>query len=194
MPSRVVSNPVTGEETVIEMTPEEVSAHAVSSRGSVQWSNDEAFRKRTQSVGITPTEIYRVELLQLTGYSINVTVMGVDNGNGAIKKQTGDYTLERLNAAPILIGETLSTPHQSAAASTWKIDRSFVTENGKTYGVITVTGAAGRTIDWLVKGTMFYFTPQVVEPPVTYLGNPPPIEVDREVPPDPADFPIGEPE
>ena len=194
----------------IEVTQAELTQMTTVDPGPIQWTDDQAFRKKTSTVGTTPTEIYRVELLQLTGYSINVTVIGVDRNGGAVKKVTGDFTIKRLNAAPILVGETINPPHQDTAAGTWKIDRSFVTDNGKHYGVIWVVGAATRTIDWLVKGEMFRFTPSGAETvTVPPLPNPPPVlepEPRTEIPdmpPEPVEpepeqppevvFPIGEP-
>lgn len=178
----------------IDISQEEYNA-IMSTANPIHWSEDARFQKRTTSVGITPTEIYRVPLMQLTGYSITVTVIGVDRGNGNIKKVSGDYTIKRLNAAPILVGESIPISHQDTAAATWKIDRSFLAENGTTYGVISVIGAAGRTIDWVVRGMMFRFSPNIPELVAGPVPDPPPPkEPEVNLPPDLSDFPIGEPE
>lgn len=129
----------------------------------IHWLEDASFKLRVESIGATPKEVFRFEIMQLTGYSINVTVIGVDRDNGVLKKVSGDFTIKRLSVGPILVGETINPPHQDTVAGTWKIDRTFVTENSKTYGVIWVVGAAGRTIDWLVRGNMLRFSPSVPE-------------------------------
>jgi hypothetical protein len=106
MPFRVVSDVSTGISTTVEITDAEQAKQDVLIRGEIQWSNEEIFRRKITSIGVAPTEIYRVSLVQLTGYSIYVTVIGVDRGNGNVKKQTGDFTLKRLNAGPLLVGQT----------------------------------------------------------------------------------------
>jgi hypothetical protein len=195
MPFRVVSDVSTGISTTVEITDAEQAKQDVLIRGEIQWSNEEIFRRKITSIGVAPTEIYRVSLVQLTGYSIYVTVIGVDRGNGNVKKQTGDFTLKRLNAGPLLVGQTLNLPHQDAGAAAWVISPTFDVSKGKNDGVISVVGAAGRTIDWFVSGTMVRFTPAIGisehQPTVPEL---PPTEVIREIPPDLSDFPIGETE
>lgn len=114
---------------------------------------------RVTTTNATPAELWRLPLAQLTGYDLSATIMGVDNGNGAVKKLVTSQTVKRLNAAPLNVGAaTVVANHADAAASAWAVAVSFAGNDL----VVTVTGAAGRTIDWHVSGTMTTFTPSGV--------------------------------
>lgn len=128
--------------------------------GEVRWMIEEEFQGKAVSVGTTPVEVFRLEILQLTVYSVYVMVMAVDRGNGNVKKASTDVTLKRLNAGPLLVGRTDGTVHQDTNAASWTITPSFDTTNGKNDAVITVTGAASRTIDWFVTGSYIRFSPR----------------------------------
>lgn len=104
----------------------------------------------------TPTEVYRLALLPLTGYTGTVVLIGVDTGNGAVRVIRASFAVKRLNAGALSVGTpVVIASHADAAASTWQIAASVSGDDA----LVTVTGAAGRTIDWSLSGEMTSFTP-----------------------------------
>ncbi len=106
----------------------------------------------------TPTPIWSLTLAQRTGYAGQATVIGVDSGNGTVKVTNVTFAMKRLNAAPVGVGNppmvTVSR-HDDPAATAWNVQPSIVGNDV----VVTVTGAAGRPIDWSIHGSMMSFTP-----------------------------------
>lgn len=111
-------------------------------------------RIRTKSAA--STELYRATLAPLTGYRAALTLIAVDAGNGAVRTIEARITAKRLNAGAALVGSvTVVADQQDAGTATWVITPSVV---GNDF-VISVAGAAGRTIDWLLSGHVTSFTP-----------------------------------
>jgi hypothetical protein len=111
---------------------------------------------RIRTTDATPTEVYRRTLAQLTGYATVAALIGVDAGNGAVRVIRASIVAKRLGGAAILVGApVVIASHADAAASTWAIT---ATVSGNDF-IITVTGAAGRTVDWALSGTVRSFTP-----------------------------------
>jgi len=104
-----------------------------------------------------PTELYRMTLPALTGVSCDLVLIGVDTGNGACRILRASFAAKRLNAGAVGIPQAQITyaNHQDTAASSWAITPSTAGNDL----VLSVTGAAGRTIDWSLSGAITTFTP-----------------------------------
>lgn len=111
---------------------------------------------RVRTTDATITELLRKTLAPLTGYVARFELIAVDAGNGAVKVIFATVAAKRLGAGALMIGApvVLST-HADAAASAWTVSASA---SGDDF-VISVTGAAGRTIDWLIYGHVTSFAP-----------------------------------
>lgn len=111
---------------------------------------------RIRTTNAASTELYRATLAPLTGYRAALTLIAVDAGNGAVRTIEARITAKRLNAGAAFVGSvTVVADQQDAGTATWVITPSVV---GNDF-VISVAGAAGRTIDWLLSGHVTSFTP-----------------------------------
>lgn len=109
-----------------------------------------------RTTNASAAELYRLPMEQLTGYDLDLTLIGVDLGNGAMRKIKASITIKRLTGSPLQVGTTTQTvSHADTGTTGWAIVPSFSGNDG----VISVTGAVGRTIDWKLYGTMVRFTP-----------------------------------
>jgi hypothetical protein len=126
------------------------------------FSEAQNLQAKVRTTDATATQLARWTLSTLTGYDVELRLLAVDSANGVIKKIVADLTLERLNAGALLIGQTVLASHQSTGApattsgvANWAVSASI---SGNDV-VITVTGAAGRTVDWLVNGRYATYVP-----------------------------------
>lgn len=107
----------------------------------------------------TPLEVFRFPCDQKRLYHASLTISGVDAGNYASKILEGRFTWKRNTAAAILVGTTtVSDIHDAAAAP--------LAPNVAAQGtdiVFTVTGAAGRTVDWILVGSVQLYAPSGLE-------------------------------
>lgn len=123
---------------------------------------DIAIERRIRTTTATPAEVWRTTLATNTGYAANLALLGVDAGNGVIKRIHAEIVAKRLSAASMVGSPVIVASHQdtgtAATASNvanWAITATI---SGNDF-VITVTGAAGRTVDWLLRGTVASFAP-----------------------------------
>lgn len=120
------------------------------------YSGAAAIAARKRSTNAKPTELYRATLASLTGYRASLTLIAVDAGNGAVRTIEARVTAKRLNAGAVLVGSpVVVSDQQDSGTATWGIAASV---SGNDF-IITVTGAAGRNIDWLLDGQVVSFTP-----------------------------------
>lgn len=111
---------------------------------------------RLRTTNATPAELYRATLAQRTGYRASLTLVAVDAGNGAVRTIEARITAKRLGGGALLVGApTVVSDHQDSGTAGWGIAASVA---GNDF-VVTVTGAAGRNIDWLLAGSVVSFTP-----------------------------------
>jgi hypothetical protein len=128
----------------------------VASPPPLVYSGDFAVTGRVRTTNATPTEIYRLSLAQLTGYWVDVKILGVDAGNGAVRAMHVEAIVKRLGNGALAIGNVgMPLDVADVAASTWTVSRAVAGNDV----IVTVTGAAGRTIDWQITGTVRSFTP-----------------------------------
>lgn len=112
--------------------------------------------QRLRTTTATPAEIARWTLATLTGYRVALELLAVDAGSGALRFIAASIVAKRLGNGAALVGAPVVVAnHQDAAASTWAIVAA-VSGNDV---VITVAGAAGRSIDWQLTGRVLSFTP-----------------------------------
>lgn len=122
----------------------------------VTYSGSRQLAARLRTTNATPTELYRATLAPLTAYVALLDLVAVDAGNGALRAIRASVAAKRLGNGALLIGApVVIANHQDAAASGWAVNAAA---DGNDF-VITVTGAAGRTIDWLLSGEFSSFTP-----------------------------------
>jgi hypothetical protein len=116
-----------------------------------------------QTVGTAPAELLRFPLATLTVYGAHVEVYGIDSGNGVTWRLVFESTFRRLSNGPSAVGSrTDLVSHQNtsgaattAGVATWTIATSFDGNDA----VITVAGAAGRTVDWFAFAQVRRFRP-----------------------------------
>lgn len=113
-------------------------------------------KARVRTTNATPTEVYRVTLTPLTLYDADLKLTGVDAGSGAARRIRAAVVAKRLANGALLVGAPQVIADQfDAAAAAWAITAAA---SGTDF-VVTVTGASGRTIDWLLSGDVASFTP-----------------------------------
>lgn len=105
----------------------------------------------------TPVELYRLACAPRHIYQSTLTLIGVDRGNFATKMLEGRFGHQRLAGNALQVGAivVLSDIHNPAAAA-WA-------PNALPQGadvVFTVQGAAGRTIDWQMAGSIVVYAPE----------------------------------
>ena len=112
--------------------------------------------QRIRTTNATPAELWRATLAQRTGYRATLTLIAVDAGNGAVRTIEARVTAKRLTGGALLVGTpTVLSDQQDSGTSAWAITAAV---SGNDF-VVTVTGAAGRNIDWQIAGDVVSFTP-----------------------------------
>jgi hypothetical protein len=110
----------------------------------------------TRTTDATPREVFRFPCEQKHLYQASLTVSGVDAVSGASKIMEGRFTWKRPGAVAVVVGLTVVSDIHDAAAASWAPNYAAV----GTDVVFTVTGAAGRTVDWLLQGTVGAYAPE----------------------------------
>ena len=111
---------------------------------------------RLRTANATPAELWRATLAQRTGYRASLTLIAVDAGNGAVRTIEARITAKRLANGALLVGQpVVVADQQDSGTAAWAITANV----SGTDVVVTVTGAAGRNIDWLLSGAVVSFTP-----------------------------------
>lgn len=115
-----------------------------------------AIDQRLRTTNATPAELWRAALAQRTGYRASLTLIAVDAGNGAVRTIEARVTAKRLTGSALLVGTpVVVSDQQDSGTSAWAITAAV---SGNDF-VVTVTGAAGRNIDWQLAGDVVSFTP-----------------------------------
>jgi hypothetical protein len=111
---------------------------------------------QVRTTNATPLEVFRFACSPKHIYRANLRISGVDAGNGACKVMEGRFVWKCLTTTAIVVGiEVVSDIHDTAAAS-WA--PNCVASGADV--VFTVTGVAGRNIDWLLVGEVGRFAPE----------------------------------
>jgi ribosomal protein L35AE/L33A len=108
---------------------------------------------RTTSASVL--EVFRFACDVKHVYQSTLTISGVDAANGATKIMEGRFGWKRWAAGAVVMGVTVVSDIHDAAAAAWA--PNFHVETNEV--VFTVQGAAGRTIDWLLVGSVDAYAP-----------------------------------
>lgn len=122
----------------------------------IRYGGEQRLESRVTTTGTTPAELFRATLATLTAYSALVHLVGVDNGNGAVRVIRATVVAKRLQNGALLVGTpAVLANHADTGATSWTIAASVA---GNDF-VITVTGASGRTVDWFCRLEVDSFAP-----------------------------------
>jgi hypothetical protein len=117
---------------------------------------------RVRTPDATLTEIIRIPLAPLSGYAATLQLIAVDAGNGVIWRYHADVTCKRLSAGAIVEGIDTITNRRTGGAPAATSNVAAWTATAVASGndvVISVQGAAGRSVDWYLSGLVIQFTP-----------------------------------
>lgn len=111
---------------------------------------------QVRTTNATATQVYRATLATNRGYAGSFVLIGVDAGSGAVKVIRASIAAKRLGAGALLVGApVLFAAHNDTAAAGWTAGASV---SGNDF-IVTVTGQAGRSIDWNLTGEIVQFAP-----------------------------------
>lgn len=110
---------------------------------------------QVRTTDAVPLEVFRFPCAVKHLYQADLTISGVDATSFASKIMEGRFTWKRPGAAAVVVGLTVVSDIHDAAAASWL--PNYAAQG--TDVVFTVQGAAGRTIDWLLTGTVGAFAP-----------------------------------
>jgi hypothetical protein len=100
-------------------------------------------------------EVFRFPCQQRSLYEAVLVIKGIDAGNFAVKRMNGEFLWKRITANAILSGLTVVSDIHDTAAASWAPNYAI----SGTDVVFTVQGAAGRTIDWILQGSVERYAP-----------------------------------
>jgi hypothetical protein len=111
-----------------------------------------------------PAEVFRLPTAQRHIYRATLRMTAVDANSGACKDAEARMLFKRLAASVVQVGATAVTwQAQDTAASAWGIQAGV---SGTDF-IISVKGAVGRTIDWLLVGDIGVYAPGGLPAPPT---------------------------
>jgi hypothetical protein len=123
----------------------------------VDYAGETTVHAIVRTTDATAKEVFRFPCDQKRLYTATLTITGIDAGSFASKIMEGRFTWKRVAAPPVMVGIVVVSDIHDAAAAAWAPN---ALPSGNDI-VFTVAGAAGRTIDWLLAGTVGAFVPQV---------------------------------
>lgn len=115
-----------------------------------------AFARTTDA---TVTEVFRFPCDAKRRYTATMTISGVDAANFASRDMEGRFVWKRNTGNAIMVGITVVSSLGEAGTASWQPSAS----PSGTDIVFAVTGAAGRTIDWLLVGHVGVYAPAGLE-------------------------------
>jgi hypothetical protein len=92
-------------------------------------------------------------------YRANMSISGIDRANFVSREMEGRFVWKRTTGNAVMVGITIVSNLGEAASSSWAPN---AVPSG-TDVVFTVKGASGRTVDWLLTGTVEVFAPEGLE-------------------------------
>jgi len=148
---------------IIDMPPEAqpvVDAH-VAPPLVVEYAGAVAVDALVRTTDDVPKEVFRFVSVPKHVYKATFEMMAVDATSGATRNTEAKMTFKRTASALTQVGTT-SIPYNApdTATTSWAI---LPTVDG-TDLVISVKGATGRTVDWLLKGSIGEYAPEGLAP------------------------------
>jgi hypothetical protein len=132
-----------------------VAAHVPPPR-YVDYVETQAFDAKAATTDATATELWRTTLPAQHAYLFTAQVVGIDRGNGAALRFEAKYSVKRLNAGVVQIGSPVVVCDQrDAGAAGWVVAPAMVGNDV----LLRVTGAAGRTVDWVFSAGAALYAP-----------------------------------
>jgi hypothetical protein len=109
----------------------------------------------------TPAEIVRIATRPQSVYRVTLRVTGIDVGNGVTRDSEYRVVFKRPSANLAQVGTTaVLSNFQDTAAASWVVTPGV----DGTDVVVSVRGAAGRTVDWLAVGSVDAYAPSGLPP------------------------------
>jgi hypothetical protein len=132
-----------------------VDAHVAPLR-AVEYAGTTSFDAVVRTTDATPVEIVRIPTLPQHVYRATVRVTGIDAGTGTTRDTEARMVFKRLAASLAQVGTTaILANFADTAAASWAVLPSV--DRGDL--VLSVRGAAERTIDWLTVGEVGAYAP-----------------------------------
>jgi hypothetical protein len=122
----------------------------------LEYSRAVGVEARVRTTDDVALEVFRFATVQKELYQASLTISGIDAANQASKIMEGRFTWKRPGAVAVMVGITVVSDIHDTAAAAWQ-------PNALPEGtdiVFTVKGAAGRTIDWLLVGSVGVYAPE----------------------------------
>jgi len=133
-----------------------VDAHVAPPR-VVEFAGERAVSSVVRTTDEVPKEVLRFPTEVKHVYRGTFRMTAIDAGNGVTKDSEVRLVFKRTGAGLAQVGTTVALSNcQDAAASTWGIQAA----PAGTDLVISVRGAAGRTVDWLFSGEVGVYAPE----------------------------------
>jgi hypothetical protein len=143
-------------------TPEEeaaLAAIAADTASRITYAETRNVHAVARTTDDVPKEVLRFACDQHRLYQASLTVSGIDDGTFASKIMEGRFTWKRVAAGAVMVGVTVvSDIHDAAAAPLAPAAAAAGNDI-----VFTVKGVAGRTVDWLLAGTVAVYAPTGLE-------------------------------
>lgn len=142
----------------------ELTAHTHTTLPEIHFAGQTSLNSQITTLDATPTILFRFPLNLLSVYGGFVDIYVVDRANGVTKSWYFKALVKRLNGGALVIGkqdlhppiqEPAGAPATSSSVATWDYTASVSGNDA----LITVTGAAGRTLDWFAFVDLRWFTP-----------------------------------
>jgi hypothetical protein len=145
-----------------DATPEEqaaLDAIRAEEAARVTYVETRRVEATVRTTGAAPLEVFRFPCDQLRLYRANLIVSGVDAGNFVSRILEGRFTWKRVTGNAVMVGVTVVSNIGDAASASWAPNAA----PSGTEIVFTVAGAADRTIDWHLAGTIGVYAPGGLE-------------------------------
>lgn len=160
----VIAECDSGDVVVEDLTPDE-AADFDEGRASTEYirygESERIIPIQVRTVDVTPAELFRKTLAPMTGYLLRLSLLAMADNN-QLRSVEGVMVVGRANQDALIVNnadgqnQTIQADHrQGAGASSWNIQPGV---SGTDF-YVTVTGAAGRTIDWRFTGSFETFSP-----------------------------------
>jgi hypothetical protein len=132
-----------------------VDAHVAPPR-PIDYAHQQDVSAIARTTDATPVEIFRFPCMARHVYRANLRLSGVDATNGTTRITEARFAWKRPATTAMMIGTTVVSNLADAGAASWTQSATAV----GTEIVFSVTGAAGRTVDWLVVGEIGTYAPE----------------------------------
>ena len=161
MSTKLVIDSSTGEAYEVELSPEEeqqrAADEAAAAAAAIVYAGRVNVNTRLRTTDDVAQEAFRFPTVAKRVYRLTMRITGIDAANGTTRDTEARVVFKRPAGTVSQVGTTaVLSNFQDAAASTWAILPSL----DGTDLVISVRGAVGRTIDWLLVGEIGSYAPE----------------------------------